>query len=44
MANPVIEPNGHKPVNRPGMSGDSISWEGWSHVSEFVEEVSAGAA
>src|SRR5271163_3155853 len=31
-------------VNRPGESGDSISWEGWSHVSEFVEEVSAGAA
>ena len=31
-------------LNRPGMSGDSTSWEGWSHVSEFVEEVSAGAA
>jgi hypothetical protein len=31
-------------VNRPGMSGDSVSWKGWSHVSEFVEEVSAGAA
>ena len=31
-------------VNRPGMSGDSICWEGWSYVSEFVEEVSAGAA
>ncbi|MFZ3306737.1 MAG: hypothetical protein WA227_24555, partial [Mycobacterium sp.] len=31
-------------VNRPGMSGDSTSWEGWSHVSEYVEEVSAGAA
>src|SRR5271163_4224536 len=31
-------------LNRPGESGDSISWEGWSHVSEFVEEVSAGAA
>jgi hypothetical protein len=26
------------------MSGDSTSWEGWSHVSEFVEEVSAGVA
>jgi hypothetical protein len=31
-------------VNRPGMSGDSTSWEGWSHVRWFVEEVSAGAA
>src|SRR3982074_2436878 len=31
-------------MNRPGMSGDSTSWEGWSHVRWFVEEVSAGAA
>src|SRR4051812_6418973 len=31
-------------VNRPGVSGDSVAWEGWSHVSEFVEEVSAGVA
>ena len=31
-------------VNRPGMSGDSASWEGWSHVRWFVEEVPAGAA
>jgi len=31
-------------VNRPGMSGDSTSWEGWSHVRWFVEEVPAGAA
>jgi pimeloyl-ACP methyl ester carboxylesterase len=31
-------------LNRPGMSGDSISWEGWSHVRWFVEEVPAGAA
>jgi hypothetical protein len=31
-------------VNRPGMSGDSISWEGWGYASEFVEEVSAGTA
>lgn len=31
-------------LNRPGMSGDSTSWEGWSHVRWFVEEVSAGAA
>ena len=30
--------------NRPGMSGDSTPWEGWSHVSEFVEEVPARAA
>jgi hypothetical protein len=31
-------------VNRPGMSGDSTCWEGWSHVRWFVEEVSAGVA
>jgi DDE superfamily endonuclease len=31
-------------LNRPGMSGDSISWKGWSHVRWFVEEVPAGAA
>lgn len=31
-------------VNRPGMSGDSASWEGWSRVRWFVEEVSAGVA
>jgi hypothetical protein len=31
-------------LNRPGMSGDSTCWEGWSHVGWFVEEVSAGAA
>ena len=37
----------HRPgtsLNRPGMSGDSTSWEGWSHVRWFVEEVSAGVA
>lgn len=26
-------------VNRPGKSGDSKPWEGWSHVREYVEEV-----
>jgi hypothetical protein len=31
-------------LNRPGMSGDSSCWEGWSHVRWFVEEVPAGAA
>jgi hypothetical protein len=31
-------------LNRPGESGGSTSWEGWSHVRWFVEEVSAGAA
>jgi hypothetical protein len=31
-------------MNRPGMSGDSTSWESWSHVRWFVEEVPAGAA
>jgi hypothetical protein len=37
-------PVSHSDLNRPGMSGDSTSWEGWSHVRWFVEEVSAGAA
>ncbi|MCW2573182.1 MAG: hypothetical protein JWO88_3240 [Frankiales bacterium] len=31
-------------LNRPGMSGDSIPWKGWGHVSEYVEEVSGRAA
>jgi Domain of unknown function (DUF222) len=31
-------------LNRPGKSGDSTSWEGWSHARKYVEEVSAGAA
>jgi hypothetical protein len=26
-------------MNRPGMSGDSSPWEGWSHVRENVYEV-----
>ncbi len=28
-------------VNRPGMSGDSKPWEGWSHAREHIEEVPA---
>ena len=35
--------DGYK-LNRPGESGDSTSWEGWSHVRWFVEEVPAGVA
>lgn len=31
-------------LNRPRMSGDSVPWKGWSHVREFVEEVSGRAA
>ena len=31
-------------MNRPGMSGDSICWEGWSHARKHVEEVPAGVA
>lgn len=31
-------------MNRPGKSGDSIRWEGWSHVREYVEEVPGRAA
>ena len=26
-------------LNRPGESGDSVPWEGWSHVWSYVEEV-----
>ena len=31
-------------VNRPGKSRDSVPWEGWSHVWEYVEEVPGRAA
>ena len=31
-------------LNRTGMSGGSDRWEGWSHVREYVEEVSARVA
>ena len=31
-------------VNRPGKSGDSVPWEGWSHVREYVEEIPGRAA
>ena len=31
-------------LNRPGESGDSKHWEGWSHVRSYVEEVSGRAA
>jgi hypothetical protein len=31
-------------LNRPGESGDSEPWEGWSHVREYVEEVPGRAA
>jgi len=37
-------PEDYGKLNRPGMSGDSTSWEGWSHVRWFVEEVPAGVA
>ena len=37
-SNPPIDTEGS--LNRPGMSGDSKPWEGWSHVRENVEEVS----
>ena len=26
-------------LNRPGKSGDSVPWEGWGHVWEYVEAV-----
>lgn len=32
-------------MNRPGESGDSVSWEGWSHVrKKYVAEVSGRVA
>jgi drug/metabolite transporter (DMT)-like permease len=31
-------------LNRPGESGDSSPWEGWSHVRENVNEVPGRAA
>ena len=31
-------------VNRAGESGDSVAWEGWSHVRENVDEVAGRAA
>jgi hypothetical protein len=31
-------------MNRPGESGDSSPWEGWSHVRFYVEEVPGRAA
>ena len=37
---PMLAPGG---LNRPGMSGDSTSWEGWSHA-RFVEGLPAGVA
>jgi hypothetical protein len=40
FSNPVSR----RDLNCPGMSGGSNSWEGWSHVRWFIEEVPAGAA
>jgi len=31
-------------LNRPGESGDSVPWKGWSHVWSYVEEVSGRVA
>ena len=31
-------------VNRPGVSGDSVTWKGWGHVRDYVEEVPGRAA
>lgn len=31
-------------VNHPGVSGDFVLWEGWSHVVRIAEEVPAGVA
>ena len=40
---PKLEPALALFANRPGMSGDATSWDAWSHVRWFVEEVPAGA-
>ncbi|MGO9735525.1 P27 family phage terminase small subunit [Mycobacterium sp.] len=39
-----LTPSDRAGMNRPGMSGDSTSWKGWSHVRWFIEKVPAGAA
>lgn len=31
-------------LNHPGVSGDFILWEGWSHVVRIAEDVPAGVA
>ncbi|WP_104434997.1 Imm26 family immunity protein [Kineococcus xinjiangensis] len=31
-------------MNRPGESGDSVPWEGWSHVREHVQALPRGVA
>ena len=41
---PPSGPDRHPAVNRPGMSGDSDCWEGWSHARRFEEAVSGGVA
>lgn len=28
-------------LNRPGESGDSVPWEGWSHVRDYLKAVPA---
>lgn len=30
-----------KELNRPGMSGDSDRWEGWSHARRYAQAVPA---
>lgn len=39
----VLEPLGVN-LNHPGVSGDFVLWEGWSHVVRIAEEVPAGVA
>ena len=35
-----LDPNSGWRLNRPGVSGDSEPWEGWSHVREHTQAVS----
>lgn len=46
VTNPDSErlPEWEDSMNRPGVSGGSVPWEGWSHVREYIEEVSGRAA
>jgi hypothetical protein len=42
--NAYADARGEGWMNRPGVSGDSVPWKGWGHVSKYIEEVSGRAA
>ena len=39
-----VNPRRFVSMNHPGVSGDFVLWEGWSHVVRIAEEVPAGVA